>query len=345
MNKKKIIIASAIIVFSVMLSSFGFYFHQVIYAPNFLYEQESKALIIPTGASFKDVQNELYDGRYLNDLVSFSFLAKLMDYDTSIKPGLYLIQKDMTNYDVVRMLRAGEQTPINITFTNVRMSGDLPEKITANLEMKPEDFLKVIRTDSLIEANGFDSLNIVSMFIPNTYQMYWTIKPEALFHRMKKEYDRFWNEKRLTKAKEIGLSPKEVSVMASIVQAEVSVGDELPTVAGLYMNRINKGYLLGADPTLVFANQDFEIRRVLNKHKEIDSPYNTYKYAGLPPGPINMPTIQALEAVLNYEKHRYLYMCAKEDFSGRHNFATNLQDHNRNAARFQHAMNKAGIYR
>ncbi|MFY0627042.1 MAG: endolytic transglycosylase MltG [Reichenbachiella sp.] len=345
MNKKKIVIAASIIVFSVMLSSFGFYFHQVIYAPNFLYEQDSKALIIPTGATFKDVQNTLYDERYLNDLVSFSLLSKLMDYDINIKPGLYLIRKDMSNYQVIRMLRSGDQTAVNITFNNVRMSGDLPEKITANLEMTPKDFLEIIRNDSLIEANGFDSLTIVGMFIPNTYQVYWTIKPEALFLKMKKEYDRFWNEKRLAKAKEIGLTPKEVSVMASIAQAEVSVGDELPVVAGLYMNRINKGYLLGADPTLVFANQDFEIRRVLNKHKLIDSPYNTYRYEGLPPGPINMPTIQALEAVLNYDKHKYLYMCAKEDFSGRHNFATNLKDHNENAKRFQRAMNKAGIYR
>ncbi len=345
MNKRKVIIASAIIVFSVMLSSFGFWFWQIIYAPNFLVEQEDKVITIPTGSTFKDVQSTLYDGRYLNDLISFSFLAKLMDYDVSVKPGLYVIKSKATNYEVIRMLRAGEQTPVNITFNNVRLVQELPAKITQNLEMDSAAFQQVLQNDSLVKAVGFDSLTLVGMFIPNTYQVYWNIKPEALFMKMKKEYDRFWGEKRKKLAETIGLTPKEVTVLASIVDAETTYREEEPRVAGLYMNRLKKGYLLGADPTLVFAHQDFEIRRVLNKHKEIDSPYNTYKYTGLPPGPINMPSPTAVNAVLNYEQHRYLYMCAKEDFSGYHNFATNLKDHNENARRFQQAMNRAGIYR
>lgn len=345
MNKKKIILASVIIVFSMMLSSFGFYFHQVIYASNFLHEQQDRPLVVPYGATFKDVQKALYDGRYVGDLVSFSFLAKMMDYDKGVKPGLYLMKNGMTNYEAIRMLRSGDQTPVNITFNNVRMTKDLPAKITKNLGMTEQEFMAVLDNDSILEANGFDSLSIVGMFIPNTYQVYWTIKPIDLFMKMKGEYDSFWSSERLSKAKEIGLTPKEVTTLASIVQAEVSMSDELKTVAGLYMNRLKKNYLLAADPTLVFANQDFEIRRVLNKHKVIDSPYNTYKYMGLPPGPINMPTIQSLDAVLNYERHKYLYMCAKEDFSGRHNFATNLIDHNRNAKKFQRAMNQAGIYK
>jgi UPF0755 protein len=345
MNKKKIILASVIIIFSMMLSSFGLYFYQMIYTSNFLQDGEDKALVIPRESSFQDVQALLHDGRYIGDLISFSFLAKLMEYDVNIKPGLYVIKKNMTNYEAIRMLRSGDQTPLNLTFSSVRMTRDIPERITKNLGMTEEEFMVLLDDDSLLQASGFDSLSIIGMFIPNTYQVYWTIKPMDLFMKMKKEYDKFWNADRLAKAKEIGLTPKEISVLASIVQAEVSMEEELPTVAGLYLNRLRRGYKLSADPTLVFANQDFEIRRVLNKHKEIESPYNTYKYYGLPPGPINMPTIQSLEAVLNYEKHRYLYMCAKEDFSGRHNFATNLIDHNRNARIFQEAMNKAGIYR
>ena len=345
MDKKKIVLGSVIVAFSMMLSSFGFYFWQMIYSPNFLVEQDPKPLMIRTGSTFKDVQNQLYDGRYLNDLVSFSFLSKLMDYDKLVKPGLYLIEPDMTNVQVIRMLRSGDQTEVNVTFNNARLLSDLPEKLTRNLEMTEEQLASLILNDSIQNALGFDSLNFIGMFIPNTYKMWWNTKPEDLLTRLKKEYDKFWSAERLAKAEEMGLTPKEVSVLASIVQAETIQSDELNVVAGLYFNRIRRGIPLMADPTLVFASGDFEIRRVLNKHKKIDSPYNTYLNAGLPPGPINMPNINSLDAVLNYAKHKYLYMCAKEDFSGRHNFATNLIDHNRNAEKFQRAMNKAGIYK
>lgn len=336
---------SAIVAFSMMLSSFGFYFWQMIYSPNFLVEQDPKPLMIRTGSTFKQVQNQLYDGRYLNDLVSFSFLSKMMDYDKLVKPGLYLIEPNMTNVQVIRMLRSGDQTEVNVTFNNARLLSDLPEKITRNLEMTEEQFASLILNDSIQQALGFDSLNFIGMFIPNTYKMWWNTKPEALLNRLKSEYDKFWNAERLKKAEAIGLTPKEVSALAAIVQAETIKSDERPVVAGVYLNRLNRGYPLQADPTLVFAAQDFTIKRVLNKHKAIDSPYNTYKYQGLPPGPINMPSITSIDAVLNAQKHKYLYFCAKEDFSGYHNFATNLIDHNRNAEKFQRAMNKAGIYK
>lgn len=345
MDKKKIVLGSVIVAFSMMLSSFGFYFWQMIYSPNFLVEQDPKPLMIRTGSTFKDVQNQLYDGRYVNDLVSFSFLSKLMEYDKLVKPGLYLIEPDMTNVQVIRMLRSGDQTEVNVTFNNARLLSDLPEKLTRNLEMTEEQLASLILNDSIQNALGFDSLNFIGMFIPNTYKMWWNTKPEDLLTRLKKEYDKFWSAERLAKAEEMELTPKEVSVLASIVQAETIQSDELNVVAGLYYNRIRRGIPLMADPTLVFASGDFEIRRVLNKHKKIDSPYNTYLNAGLPPGPINMPNINSLDAVLNYAKHKYLYMCAKEDFSGRHNFATNLIDHNRNAEKFQRAMNNAGIYK
>ncbi|PIB34198.1 aminodeoxychorismate lyase [Reichenbachiella sp. 5M10] len=346
MDKKKVILGAAIVSFSVMLSSFGFYFHQVVYAPNFLYERQPKPLVIPTGSDFKYVQDELGRGKYLDDYISFSFLAKMMSYDEHVKPGLYLMEPGMSNMEAIRLLRSGQQTPVNVTFNNVRLVvPDLTEKITKNLEMTEEDFEAVLRNDSLIEANGFDSLTIVSMFIPNTYQVYWNTTPLALFMKMKKEYDKFWSVERLSKADSIGLNPKQISVLASIVQAETIMSDERPVVAGLYLNRLRRGIPLQADPTLVFAAQDFEIKRVLTKHTLIESPYNTYKYTGLPPGPINMPSISSLDAVLNYKEHRYIYMCAKEDFSGYHNFATNLKDHNSNALRYQRALNKAGLYR
>ena len=345
MDKKKIIMGSVIVAFSMMLSSFGFYFWQMIYSPNFLVEQDPKPLMIRTGSTFKDVQNQLYDGRYLNDLVSFSFISKMMDYDQLVKPGLYLIEPGMTNVEVIRMLRSGDQTEVNVTFNNARLLSDLPEKITRNLEMSEEDFAQLIYNDSIQKSLGFDSLTMIGMFIPNTYKMWWNTTPEKLLQRLKNEYDKFWSAERLKKAENIGLTPKEVSALAAIVQAETVKSDERPIVAGVYLNRLKRGYPLQADPTIVFAVQDFSIKRVLNKHLKMQSPYNTYLNKGLPPGPINMPSITSIDAVLNAAEHKYLYFCAKEDFSGYHNFATNLVDHNRNAAKFQRAMNQAGIYK
>ncbi|MEO9967301.1 MAG: endolytic transglycosylase MltG [Reichenbachiella sp.] len=345
MDKKKIVMGAAIVAFSMMLSSFGFYFWQMVYSPNFLVEQDPKPLMIKTGSTFKDVQNTLYDRRYVNDLVSFSFLSKMMDYDELVKPGLYLIEPGMTNMQVIRMLRAGDQTEVNVTFNNARLLSDLPEKLTRNLEMTELQLAEWLLNDSIQSAYGFDSLSFIGMFIPNTYKMFWNIKPEDLLNRLKKEHDKFWTDERLQKAEQLGLTTNEVSVLASIVQAETIKSDERPIVAGVYLNRLKRGYPLQADPTLVFAAQDFAIKRVLNKHKQIDSPYNTYKYQGLPPGPINMPSITSIDAVLNYTEHKYLYFCAKEDFSGYHNFARNLIDHNRNAEKYQRALNKAGLYR
>lgn len=343
--KRQKIFAIVIIVFSTMLSSFVFYFYQIYYSPNFLVEKQPRPLTIPTGSTFKDVQRMVFDQRYANELISFSFLAKLMKYQENVKPGLYYIESDMTNPEVIRLLRSGEQTPVNITFNNARLIEDLAPKITKNLEISESDFLNAVNFETTRKSLSFDSLDFIGMFIPNTYQAYWNTSTDKLLSKLKKEYEKFWSAERKSKANTIGLTPKEVSVLASIVQAETANSAELKTVAGLYMNRLNGGIPLQADPTLVFAAQDFTIKRVLNIHKEIDSPFNTYKYKGLPPGPINMPEMKAIDAVLNYEKHSYIYMCAKEDFSENHNFATNLVDHNRNATKYQRALNKARVYK
>ncbi|MEP2771648.1 MAG: endolytic transglycosylase MltG [Fulvivirga sp.] len=335
-NRKYLVIF--LLLFSILLSSFAFYGYQILYSPNILVEKEARYLVVEQGETFKSLQNKLYDNHYVNDLVSFSFLARLMDYDTSIKPGRYALDKNMTNLEAIRLLRAGKQEPVNITFTNVRLISELPEKITANLMITPAEFdTALIR---FIDTNeyGFNEQNIIGMFIPNTYEVYYNISAQGLIERMYNEYERFWNDDRLAKAKAMGLTPKEVSTLASIVQAESIKKEESPIIAGLYYNRLEKGIALQADPTLVFAVGDFTIKRVLNEHKEINSPYNTYKHAGLPPGPIYMPTIHSLDAVLNYEDHNYLYMCAKEDFSGYHNFASTLREHLNNARRYQRQL-------
>ena len=204
--------------------------------------------------------------------------------------------------------------------------------------MTPDEFEDAL--DEFIANNqeGFTKDNILCMFIPNTYQVYFNVVPEELVGRMHDEYLKFWSEDKKLKAKGIGLTPIEVSILASIVQAETVKQDEARRIAGLYINRLKKDIALQADPTLVYAVGDFTMKRVLNEHKEVESPYNTYKYSGLPPGPINMAQIASIEAVLDYEKSDYIYMCAREDFSGYHNFAKNLRDHNQNAMKYQRAL-------
>ena len=242
-------------------------------------------------------------------------------------------------------MRSGAQTPVKITYNSIRTLDQLAKKITTNIEIKPEDFLTAL-SDSLIMTLGFSRETIISMFIPNTYEVYWNTSAQELIYKMSKEYKKFWNDERVMSAQALGLSLQEISTLASIVQAEQMVHKaEHKTIAGLYINRLKRRYKLDSDPTLVFAIGDFSIRRVLNKHKTIKSPYNTYLYEGLPPGPICLPSIHAIDAVLHYEQHRYLYMCAKEDFSGYHNFAKTLVEHNKNASRYQRALNKAKLYR
>ncbi len=328
------------LLFSVLLISFGYYTYQIVYTPNVLVGKQAKPLFIPRGATFKDVQALLHEGDYVQDLISFSFIAKMMNYDTQVKSGRYVLRPDLSNVEAVRLLRAGVQDPVNITFNNVRLVSDLGEKITRNLNMTSAEFEDALSRFVQTNRHGFNQHNILSMFIPNTYEVYYNTSPDELVERMHQEFERFWNEERRRKAETIGLTPIEVSVLASIVQAESVKRDEAPIIAGLYLNRLRGDIPLQADPTLVFAVGDFTLKRVLNEHKEIDSPYNTYRNRGLPPGPVNMPEIFALDAVLNYTKSNYLYMCAKEDFSGRHNFTHSYREHLNNAQRYQRALTR-----
>lgn len=325
---------------SVLLISFGYYAYQIVYTPNVLVGKEPRPIVIPRGSNFKDVQAILHKGDYTQDLISFSFLAKLMDYDEHVKPGRYVLQSNLNNLEAIRLLRAGIQEPVKVTFNNVRLIKDLSEKITRNLNMKPEEFEAALIKFAMNNRYGFNKDNVLTMFIPNTYEVYFNVSPDDLISRMHSEYEKFWNEERRQKAEVVGLTPIEVSILASIVQAESVRQDEAPIIAGLYINRLKKDIPLQADPTLVFAVGDFTLKRVLNEHKEVDSPYNTYRNRGLPPGPVNMPEIFAIDAVLNHTKSNYLYMCAKEDFSGRHNFTHSYRLHMNNATRYQAALSR-----
>ncbi len=326
------------LVCSVLLITFVYYGYQIVYTPNVLVDREDQMFIVRNGYTYRQVQEDLAKGRFVNDFVSFSFLARLMDYDKEIKPGRYLLERNMTNVAAIRVLRAGIQEPVNITFTHVRLLSELGDKITKNTGVSSGEFYEAL--DEFVATNneGFTKETILCMFLPNTYEVYFNVLPEGLVERMRTEYKKFWNEKRLESAKKIELTPIEVSILASIVQAETVKQDEAPIIAGLYINRMKKDMALQADPTLVFAVGDFTLKRVLNEHKEVDSPYNTYTHTGLPPGPINMPRIAIIEAVLDYANHNYIYMCAREDFSGYHNFAGTLTEHSKNARKYQTAL-------
>ncbi|NJM26030.1 MAG: endolytic transglycosylase MltG [Bacteroidia bacterium] len=318
--------------------SFTFYGYQMVFTPNVLVDREARELIIPDNVTFKSLQDQLYNGEYVRDIMAFSFLAKLMDYDENIRPGRYVLQANMSNYATIKLLRSGNQVPVDITFNNVRILPELAKKITRNLALTPQQFDSAVLTFAATNTYGFNQQNVMAMFIPNTYEVYYNVSGAQLLERLHEEYENFWTADRKAKAQQIGLTPIEVSILASIVQAETIKADEAPVIAGLYINRLKKGIPLQADPTLKFAVGDFSLKRILNVHKEVESPYNTYRHAGLPPGPINMPEISSLLAVLEYKPSNYYYMCAREDFSGYHNFSDNLAEHNRNAARYQRAL-------
>ena len=342
MSKKKILIP--LIIFSTILTTGSVYTYQMLYSPNFLINAEDKFIIIEENTDFNELIKKLEDDTLINDILSFSFLSKLMEYQKNIKIGAYKVKMNMSNYDMITMLRSGNQTPIKLTFTYARKIDDLAEKITSKLKISKDDLLKYL-FENIDNYEGFKKEDIISIFLPDTYEVYWNISPKKLTDKMYSEYEKFWNNDRLKKLKKINLNQKEAIVLASIVASESRMLDEADIIAGLYINRLNRNMRLQADPTLVFAANDFTIRRVLNKHKKIKSPYNTYIHRGLPPGPIRIASKKYIDAVLNFEKHNYIYMCAKEDFSGYHAFATNLSDHNRNARKFQIALNMRKIYK
>lgn len=323
------------------------YGYHTLFAANVqVCSEAQKDLYIRHGSSLADVTASLEKAGVLKNASSFETTAKLKKYDRHIKSGHYTLKNGMSSFDLVRMLASGNQTPVKLTFNNKRTPQELAGRLAEELEMDSVAALAAIFNDSLLHAWGFDSANAIALFIPNTYDVYWDVKPEKLMQRMKKEYDGFWNSTRMAKLQRAGLSQKEVSILASIVEEEQNQKyDEQPIIAGLYINRLRKGMKLESDPTVKYAVGDFALRRVLGVHLEKDSPYNTYKYAGLPPGPIRVPSIQAIDAVLNYKENPYIFMCAKEDFSGYHNFAVNSAQHSANAQRYHQALNRQRIFK
>lgn len=344
---KKILVALAL-VGVVAMAIFAYYVYSNIFVPNTAFNNEEAHVYIPSNATYADVRADLEP--LLKNIETFDNVAGRKGYPENIKSGHYIIKKGSNNNDIINSIRTGN-IPINIKFNNQERLENLAGHLSRQMEPDSISFLNVMSDTTFFKEAGFNEDTALGMYLPNTYEVYWNTSPEAFRDKMFKGYNAFWTPNRKLKAKNLEMTPAEVMALAAIVQKETAKEDERPKVAGVYLNRLKRGMLLQADPTVIFAKKKQEdnfnqvIKRVLYKDLEIDSPYNTYKYAGVPPGPIAMPDISSIDAVLNSEKHDYLYFVADVTNFGYHKFAKNLAGHNRNKAAYVNWINKNGINR
>jgi len=346
-NLKKVLWATAILGL-IICGVIAYQIYSAIFSTNTAFENERAFVYIPSDANFSEVKRNM--NPLLRDLGTFEAVAERKGYVSNIKGGKYAIYKGMNNNEIINSLRSAN-LPVKVSFNNQETTADLAGRIAQQLEPDSLTLLKVLNDTSFLAANGFDTENSITPYLPNTYEFFWNTSAEQFRERMLKEYQRFWNDDRKNKAEALGLTPEEVSSLAAIVQKETAKVDERQRVAGVYLNRLRKGMLLQADPTVIFAvkketgNYDTIIKRVLYRDLELDSPYNTYKYPGVPPGPITMPDISSLDAVLNAEEHNYLYFVADVSNFGYHMFASTLQQHNRNKVQYVRWLNQQKIRR
>ncbi|MDR2774483.1 MAG: endolytic transglycosylase MltG, partial [Tannerella sp.] len=308
---KKLLYTGSIVIILAAVVACGSGAYRMLYMPNFTPAVTKYVYICEDDKNFGRLCKELRDSAGCKNIKLFELLAELRKYPANMKSGLYAVEPGMNNQTLLNRLRYGQQSPVRLTFNSVRMINDLIGKLSAQLMPDNDDFLVYLGNEDYCRSLGFDTATIKAMFIPNTYEVYWNTTADKLIKRMKREYDTFWTTDRLKKAENIRLSPLQISILASIVEEETAIPEEYQIVAGLYINRLIKGIPLQADPTVKYAVGDFSLKRILNKHLEVDSPYNTYLYEGLPPAPIRIPSVKSIDAVLNYMHHNYLYMCAK----------------------------------
>lgn len=323
----------------------GYYLYNLIFEPN-IWTPEGKevAVYIPTGSDWDDMRTILYKNGLVVHRKDFEWLAEKKNLPSRVLPGKYRIKDGLSNNDLIDLLRSGEQAPVKVIFNNVRNVYQLAEKVGGQIEADSASIAAILSDTNELKHYGLTPETAPTLFIPNTYEFYWNSSAQEFINRMREENQKFWNSYRASRAKTMEMSKEEVITLASIVEKETNKDDEKAAIAGVYINRIISGWRLQADPTVVFALNNFNIRRVLNVHKKVDSPYNTYAHLGLPPGPICIPSISSIDAVLNYEDHGYFYFCAKDDLSGYHVFAKTGKQHNKNAKAYQKALNDLKIY-
>jgi UPF0755 protein len=323
----------------------AFLIYRNMFGANITAGKSYQVIYIPTGSSYEVVMDTLESKLIIKNRKILDWIARKKGYPEHIKSGRYIISSGLSYNSLINQLRSGRQLPVKLTFNNLRTLDQIAGRIGNQLEADSSQIADFFSDSSNYAKDGFRKENIIALFIPNTYEFYWNTDARGLYTRMLREYRLFWNEERLAKAKEKGLNPAETSILASIIDDEVAKPEEKPRIAGVYLNRLKRGMPLQACPTIKFALNDFTITRVLNKDLLVDSPYNTYKHSGFPPGPIGCSTIEGIDAVLNAEKHDYLFFAAKSDFSGYHNFSHTLAEHNRYAMEYQKELDKRKIFK
>lgn len=345
---RRILVAVAILV-AIGMGALSYFVYNALLVPNTSFDDEQVNIYIKSGDNYPDVYEQLKP--LLKDPEKFDMVALQKKYISNVKPGRFILKKDMNNNDIISVLRSGN-TPVHIVFNNQDRLTELAGRIAQQIDSDSTALLKAMTDSIFLAENDFDQETVLNMYIPNKYEFFWNTSAENFRKRMLDEYHRFWNEDRLAKAEKIGLTPTEVQNLAAIVQKETSQVDERERVAGVYMNRINKNWKLEADPTVIYALKnrglDYDtttIKRVLYKDLEIDSPYNTYLNEGIPPGPIAMPDVSSIDAVLNYENHDYFFFVADPKQPGYHKFAKNFAQHNRNKQHYVKWLRKMSINR
>lgn len=341
-TKKKAFLIGTIVTITITVAS---YYYSKIFSENLL---ENTVIYIPNNATIDHVKDSL--GNKLKRPEALLWVAQKKKYTKKIRSGKFALKAGMSSNDLINHLRSGAQIPVKLTFNNQHRLESLAGRISEQIEADSVSLMKAFTNAAFLEKKGFSQETALCMYIPNSYEIYWSTSAEEFRNRMHKEYERFWNSHRISKAQKQNLSIEEVIVLASIVQKETANVAERPIVAGLYLNRYRKGWALQADPTVIFAlqqkyGQDFKVKRVLSKDLKTNSPYNTYQHKGLPPGPISMPDISSIDAVLNPANHKYYYMCASTDIMGTHTFAKTLRQHKKNARKYQRWLSKQGIKR
>ena len=339
LNRKGWVLLGSLILIVTVLGAAGLSLGRYYWA---IAVERSGVVYVPTGASFTQLMDSLRRHEVLRNETAFARMARRHGLDTALKAGRYELKEGVSYVRTVRMLRLGWQVPVRVTFNNIRTPDRLAGVLARKLEPDSAAWLAALTSDSLARVYGLTPQTILTLCIPNTYEFFWNTSPDTFLQRMRQESDKFWTS-RDAKLSRSGLTRQQAYILASIVYEETKRKNEMPRVAGDYVNRLKRGMPLQADPTVKYAVGDFALRRVLNRHLEVDSPYNTYKYPGLPPGPICMPSIDALDGVVDFENHDYLYFCAKDDLSGAHAFARTLAEHNRNAQAYARALNRRGI--
>jgi len=322
----------------------GYRLFVTIYKSNvWLADQDTVSVYIPTNSNFEEVKKILYSQGIIIERGTFEWLAEKKSYPNSIKSGKYLVRNGMSNDELINLLRSGDQEPVRLIFNSERNLNRLVRTIAKQIEPDSADLINLLNDSVYVAKFGFSPDNVSILFVPNTYHIFWDVTAEQFLERMNSEYERFWNGDRKNLCDSVNMTIPEVVTLASIVEKETSKTDEKAKIAGVYINRLKRNWYLQADPTLIFAHSDYNIKRVLNKHKNIDSPYNTYTNKGLPPGPICLPSISSIDAVLNYDNHKYLYFCAKDDLSGYHSFSKTNAQHNQNARKYRKALDNLNI--